>query len=85
MSRGMRIAIVVAVAGIVALAVSQAFAQQPPEDGKVAIYKQLLTRSNDELAVLGGQLQAAQIENASLKAQLEKRKAEDNAPAEKKP
>lgn len=72
----MKIALGLAVAVIVALAISQARAQQPPEDGKVAIYRQLLTRANDELAATGGQLQAAQIENAKLKADLEKLKAD---------
>lgn len=81
----MKITLIVAALLGFGFAISQAYAQQPPEDGKVAIYKQLLTRANDELAALGAQLQAAQIENANLKAQIEKRKAEDNAPAEKKP
>lgn len=51
-------------------------AQTSPEDGKVAVYKQLLQRANDELATMGAQLQAAQIENAQLKSQIEKHKAE---------
>ena len=54
-------------------------AQQPPEDGRIAVYRQLLTQANDNAAALGAQLQAAQIENAQLKAQIEKRKSEDNA------
>lgn len=81
MSRGLKITFVVAALLVVGFAISHAYAQQPPEDGKVAIYKQLLTRANDELAALGGQLQAAQIENANLKAQLEKLKpAEEKKP-----
>lgn len=52
------------------------FAQQPPEDGKVAIYKQLLARSQDELAQTGAMLQSAQIENAQLKAERDKLKAD---------
>ncbi len=47
-------------------------AQQPPEDGRLAVYRQLLTRANDELTAMGAQLQAAQIENAQLKAQIAK-------------
>lgn len=81
MSRGMKIALGVAAALIIVLAISQARAQQPPEDGRLAVYRQLLTRSQDEVAGMGAQLQAAQIENAQLKAQLEKLKAE----SEKKP
>lgn len=75
MSRALKITIGLAIAMIVTFALSQAFAQQPPEDGRIAIYKQLLTRANDEIAAVGGQLQAAQIENAQLKAQIEKLKA----------
>lgn len=81
MSRGLKITFAVAVALIVVAAISCARAQQPPEDGRIAIYKQLLARATDEFVAVGAQLQAAQIENAALKAQFEKLKAE----SEKKP
>ncbi len=63
------------------LIASAAGAQQPSEDGRLAVYRQLLTRSQDELAMMGGQLQAAQMESAQLKAELAKLKAD----ADKKP
>lgn len=74
-SRLLKIAFAVAAVLIVGFAISQAYAQQPPEDGRIAVYRQLLTQANDNVAGLGAQLQAAQIENAALKAQLEKLKA----------
>ena len=74
MSRSLKIAFAVAAAAIVVVAVSVARAQQPPEDGRIAVYRQLLTQANDNVAALGAQLQAAQIENAKLKAQIEKTK-----------
>lgn len=74
-SRLLKIAFAVAAILIVGFAISQARPQQPPEGGRIAIYRQLLTQANDNVAGLGAQLQAAQIENAQLKAQLEKLKA----------
>lgn len=76
MSRGMKITLGVAAVLIIVLAISQAGAQQPPEDGKVAIYRQLLTRAQDETAAMGSQLQAAQIENTQLKSERDKIKAQ---------
>lgn len=80
MSRGLQITFAIAAALIVVAAISCARAQQLPEDGRIAIYEQLLTRANRELATMGGQLQAAQIENAQLKSQIKL-----NPPEEKKP
>ncbi len=75
MSRGLKLTIGIVVAMIFCLALSQAFAQQQPEDGRAAVLEQLLTRANRELGIVGGQLQAAQIENAQLKVQIEKRRS----------
>ena len=75
MSRALKIAFALVAVVIVGIAVScGARAKQPPEDGRVAVYRQLLTQANDNIVALGAQLQAAQIENAKLKAQIEKTK-----------
>lgn len=67
---------------LLVLLATPSLAQQPSaEDGKVAVYKQLLARSQDELATIGAQLQAAQSQNAQQKAEIDKLKAD----GEKKP
>lgn len=69
--------VLVLILAIVVLALHlPARAQQSPEDGRIAIYRQLLAASNDNVAALGAQLQAAQIENAQMKAQIGKLKPE---------
>lgn len=78
----MRKTILLAIAAVCAIAIARsANAQQSPEDGRIAVYRQLLAASNDNVAALGAQLQAAQIDNAQLKAERDKLKAD----AEKKP
>jgi hypothetical protein len=57
-----------------------AVAQQPPEDDRVAAYRQLLLRANDELASTVAQANRLSTENAKLRGELEKAKA----PADKK-
>lgn len=44
-------------------------AQQPPEDPRLAIYRQLLTQANENAAVLGAQAQRLSVDNAKLKAE----------------
>lgn len=49
-------------------------AQQPPEDSRLAIYRQLLSEANDRLTVAIGQARMAEAENVRLKAEIEKHK-----------
>ena len=51
----------------------------PPEDPRIAIYRQLLTQANDNVAALGAQAQQLTAENGKLKAENEelKKKAPD--------
>lgn len=55
-------------------AVSAASAQQA-EDPRIAIYRQLLSRANDELAQAMAHSNALGIENAKLKTDLDKTKS----------
>lgn len=47
---------------------------QPQEDPRLAAYRQLLLRANDELSQAMAQAQALSVENAQLKAELAKLK-----------
>lgn len=68
----MRVAIWCAV--LMVIGANVALAQQPPEDPRLAIYRQLLTEANERAA-------AALGESARLKAQIDKRKQEDDESA----
>lgn len=52
-------------------------AQPAPDDGRIALYRQLLTQANDNIVSLGTQAQALSTENAKLKAEIEKLKPKD--------
>lgn len=58
-------------------------AQQQSDDPRIVPYRQLLTDANDRVATAMGQINTLALENAQLKAELAKLKAEKPA-AEKK-
>lgn len=60
-------------------------AQQPPADPKIETYKFLLNEANERVAQSNAAIGALQAEVASLKAQIEKRKAEDAEAAKAAP
>ncbi len=84
MSRALKITFAVTAVALLLLGWCNAHAQQPPEDGRIAVYRQLLTQANDNVAALGAQLNAAVKERDELKAQIAKRKAEDDEAAKAK-
>ena len=61
-----------------------AFAQQPPEDPRIGIWRQLYLEVSDRMVGLGAQATALAQENTSLKAELAKLK-NPKPVSEKKP